>query len=388
MKIAIVTTNFPRWHGDFRVPFIYEAARAIKAKGHFVRIITMHQPGAEEHEFMDGIEVFRSRYLPERYEILQKDAAGIPSAWEKGFKGKLFMLPYFWHFWLAVAKYAKGFDIIHANFSLSGLAALLSKRIHKAPYIITVQGSDVFKTINKPVINIFIGKALINAEKVIALSGSLADTTKQFGVSDQKIVVIPNGINISKFPLGSYDKRENQLLFVGSLIERKGVKFLLEAMKQIHQRFPDYKLIVVGEGDQKTSLIDYVKRHGLANCVQFLGTQSQSRVGELMRQSKLLILPSIEEGQGVVLVEALASGTPCIGSNVGGIPDVISSDVGYLFEPGNSNQLAKGILHFIKDQDLWMETSKNARIKAQENYDWNKLTDRITKIYKTIIVKN
>jgi len=384
MKIAIVTTNFPRWKGDFRVPFIYEAARAIHEKGHTVRVITMHQPDAAEHEIMDGIEIVRAKYLPEKHEILQKDAAGIPAAWERGFKGKLFMMPYFWHFVLAVAKNARGFDIIHANFSLSGLAALLSTNSHKAPYVVTVQGSDVFKTINKPVIKFFIGKGLKKASKIIALSNSLAKTTKKFGVSENKIVVIPNGIDISKFPVGSYEKREKQFLFVGSLIERKGVKFLLEAMINVNQTFPEYKLLIVGEGDQKQSLTEYVNNHELSNCVQFLGTQSQSQVGKLMRKSKLLILPSVEEGQGVVLVEALASGTPCIGSKVGGIPDVISPDVGYLFEPGNSNQLANGMLHFIKNEDIWVEASENARIKAEEQFDWKNLTDRIIEIYKAI----
>ena len=382
MKIAIVTTNFPRWQGDFRVPFIYEAARAIQAKGHTVRVITMHQPDAAEHEIMDGIEIIRAKYLPEKHEILQKDAAGIPSAWERGFKDKMFMVPYFWHFWLAVAKHAKGFDIIHANFSLSGLAALLSTHSHKTPYVVTVQGSDVFKTINKPIIKLFIGKALKKASKVIALSNSLAETTMQFGVPEKRIVIVPNGIDISKFPLGSYEKREKQILFVGSLIERKGVQYLLEAMIKITKSFQEYKLLIVGEGDQKQHLIDYAKNHGISDCVHFLGTQSQLQVGELMRNSKLLILPSIEEGQGVVLVEALASGTPCIGSNVGGIPDVITSDVGYLFEPGDVDQLADGILNFIKNEERWKTASKNARIRAIEHYDWNKLTDKLIQIYK------
>ena len=81
MKILIATTNFPRWQGDFRVPFIYEAAKAIQAKGHQVRVVTMHNPGSQEHELMEGLEVFRVRYLPENKEKLQQDAAGIPAAW-------------------------------------------------------------------------------------------------------------------------------------------------------------------------------------------------------------------------------------------------------------------------------------------------------------------
>lgn len=78
----------------------------------------------------------------------------------------------------------------------------------------------------------------------------------------------------------------------------------------------------------------------------FLGVQSQQNVSQLMRQSRLFVLPSIEEGQGVVLVEAMASGTPCVGSRVGGIPDVITPEVGKLVEPRNIKSLAEAINFF------------------------------------------
>jgi glycosyltransferase involved in cell wall biosynthesis len=387
MKILILTTNFPRWKGDFRVPFIFEAARAMHAKGHTVRVITMHNPGAANHEILDGLEVFRARYLPEKLETLQQDAAGIPAAWERGIQEKISMLPYFWHFCLEVAKHSKGFDIIHANWSLSGLAAYITRRIHKTPYIVTVQGSDVFKTVDKLVIKSVIGKALKNAAFVIALSNSLAEVTRKFGVPENQIVVIPNGIDINKFPMGNYELREKRLLFVGSLIERKGVRQLLEAMVRLNTRFPEYTLSIIGEGDQKELLEEFVRKQDLSTCVHFLGTQSQSQVGDLMRKSKLLILPSIEEGQGVVLVEALASGTPCIGSNVGGIPDVIKEDVGRLFKPGDINGLVDAISHFLSNEEIWKKASEAARKRALENYDWDALVNGIITLYKKAMMK-
>ena len=170
MKVAICTTNFPRWQGDFRVPFILEAARAISHHGNEVKVLTMHTPGASTHEYFDEIEVFRAKYLPEKLEVLQKDASGIPEAWRRGFLPKLATIPFLLRFILLIAKQAKGSDIIHCNWSLSGLAAYLSKFVHKTPYIITVQGSDVFKTINIPVVRNVIGLALRKASHIIALS--------------------------------------------------------------------------------------------------------------------------------------------------------------------------------------------------------------------------
>jgi len=385
MKILIVTTNFPRWPGDFRVPFIYEAAKALHAKENTVRIVTMHNPGAKEHEYMDEMEVFRVRYLPEEKENLQKDAAGIPAAWERGIKNRADLLPYFWYLTGAVGKYAQSFDIIHANWSLAGLAALASKPKHRLPYIITVQGSDVLKTIKKPFIRPFVGLALKKADHVIALSNDLKKTTVQFGVPQEKIAVIPNGININSFPNGSNEERKNQILYVGSLIKRKGVDYLIDAMKILHSKIPDYSLIIVGEGDERENLEKMIRDYGLKDCVRFLGSKPQQEVGSLMRESKVFVLPSLEEGQVVVLVEALASGTPCVGSRVGGIKDVIQNGVGILFEPGNVIQLADAIIDLISNDVMWQTTSEKARQRAITEYDWDILTSKIIEIYHKVL---
>ena len=385
MKVCIVTTNFPRWERDFRVPFIYEAARGISRHGHQVKVLTMHTPGASNHEYFDDIEIFRAKYLPENMEILQKDASGIPEAWRRGFLPKLATIPFLLSFANLIGKRASGSDIIHCNWSLSGLAAYLSKFRHKTPYIITVQGSDIFKTINMPVVRRLIGLPLKKAEHIIALSEELKSATALFGVPLEKITVIPNGVNIEQFPMGKKTERKKQILFVGSLIERKGIKFLLEAMKIVKEAHSDYHLLLVGEGDERNNFERQVSELGLEDTVLFLGTQSQKKVSELMQESRLFVLPSNEEGQGVVLVEALASGTPCIGSCVGGIPDVITPEVGRLVEPGYVNGLAEAINLFIEDETFWRNASKKARERVERHYDWFALAERMIEVYDQIL---
>lgn len=387
MKVCIATTNFPRWRGDFRVPFIYEAARGISRHGLQVRVLTMHTPGASTHEFFDDIEVFRAKYLPENMEVLQKDASGIPEAWRRGLLPKLATIPFLISFTNLIGKHAKGFDIIHCNWSLSGLAAYLSMFRHKAPYVITVQGSDIFKTIHIPVVSKFIGVALRKAEHIIALSEDLKSATSQFGVPPEKITVIPNGVNIDQFPMGERSTRKTQILFVGSLIERKGVNYLIEAMGIVTEKHPDYRLILVGEGRDRNNFEKMVTRLGLEETIVFVGTQSQQMVSELMRESRLLVLPSIEEGQGVVLVEALASGTPCVGSRVGGIPDVITPDVGQLVEPRDVQGLAAAINRYIEDDVMWKNASQKARERVEREYDWFTLSEKMITVYHQVLNK-
>lgn len=387
MKILIATTNFPRWQGDFRVPFIYEAAKAIQAKGNTVRVVTMHNPGSREHEMMEGLEVFRVRYLPEDQEKLQQDAAGIPAAWERGLKGRLPLVPFFLAYTKAVGIHAADCDIIHANWSLSGLAALLSRGRHKLPYVVTVQGSDVFKTLNKPGIRQMVGLALRKAGKVIALSRALKTAALGFGLRDERVVVIPNGVNISQFPFATAEEKKNQVLFVGSLIERKGPLYLLQAMRLVHQDLPGATLVLVGEGDQRANLEEYIAANSMEDYVRLAGTQPQSAVGALMRESRLFVLPSIEEGQGVVLMEALASGTPCVGSRVGGIPDVVTENVGRLVEAGDVSALAEAIRAYLTDQNLWENASRAGRQRVLEHYDWNHLADEISAVYAEVLAE-
>jgi len=382
MKIAIVTTNFPRWEGDFRVPFIFDAAKAIQAKGHEVRVITTHQPGAAEYEVMQGLEVFRAKYLPEKYEVMQKDAAGIPEAWKKGLLQKLSMLPFFWNLCLKTARFARGLDIIHANWSLSGLAAYLTKPFHHCPYIVTVHGSDIFQTLNNPLLKFPVKIALKNANHIIAVSKALAEAVQAFDISPNKITVVPTGIEISKFPMGNTEGREKVLLYVGSLIERKGVIYLLRAMLKLRQESPSYKLLIVGEGHLQKELEHFVQEHNLEDIVSFLGTKSQKEVASLMRKAKVFILPSTEEGQGAVLVEAMASGTPCIGSNTGGISNVITPKTGRLFKPANSDSLYEAITFMINNETFWKEASQQARTRTVDNYSWDILTETILAIYK------
>lgn len=387
MKIAIVTTNFSRWEGDFRVPFIIDAARAIQAKGHTIRIITPHQPGSKRHEIIGEMEVFRAKYLPEKAEVLQKDSAGLPAAWQRGFSYKLAMAPYIASLTGAVARHTKGYDIIHANFSLAGFASAIAQPFHHLPYVVTVHGSDIFKTVGRPILRIPVRTALKQASFVIAVSQALAEGVESVGISSEKIRVIPTGIDISKFPIGAPEGRKDTLLYVGSLIQRKSVITLLQAVEKLQDSYPSLQLQIVGEGDLQQSLENYTEQHNLRNHVHFLGTQSQADVARLMREAKIFILPSIEEGQGAVLVEAMASGTPCIGSRVGGIPTVITPETGLTFEPGDSNELAQAITTLLEDKVLWQNTALHGRERAQAHYDWNVLAESIIAIYNKVLQK-
>ena len=384
MKICIVTTAFPRWENDSRAPFILEAAKSIARQGVEVKVIASHSPGAKTHELIDGIEIYRPRYLPSKWENLHKEPGGIPEAWNKQKFGKYAIFPFILSQLFSIFRYTKDCDIIHANWTIAGFNAWINNLLFHVPYIITLQGSDIYKAANLSFAKKITYNTLRGSKKIITLSNSLKNEVMKFKNLEKKIEVIPNGVNTQLF-ISNSENRENLIIYIGALIKRKGVEFLIKAIPAVINSNPDFRLIIIGEGNEEINLKNLVKSLDLDNFVIFLGQINQDSVKEWLQKSKLFILPSIEEGQGVVLVEALACGTPCIGSNVGGIPDVISDDVGTLVPPENPKALSEAILFYLNNEEVWLKKSKNSRLRATQYFDWDVVGIRIVQLYYEVL---
>lgn len=381
MKILIVTTAFPRWHGDSKAPFIFESAKALQRNGNDIRILAMHVPGSKKYENWNGIEIYRPHYLPEKWETLQSVGGGLPEVWKKNKASILIIIPFVFVHAINIVRLCKESEIIHANWTLSGIITWLTQWIHHKPYIVTVHGSDVNKTKQIPFVNLLTKAALWKSNKTIAVSKSLAKSLEDQGISREKIVVIPDGVDTSLFqPMNN--NRENLILFVGALTQNKGGDLLIKAFSEILDEFPLYHLTIIGEGPMLRVWTNLAAEIKISDHVKFTGQLSQGETAEYMRRSKLLILPSRSEGLGVVLLEALASGTPCIGAKIGGIPDVISPDVGSLFPSEDFKELAKCIRSLLQDQQKLQVLSQNARAKAITEYDWSRIAEKIDAIYK------
>ncbi len=384
LKICLITTAFPRWLNDGRAAFILETAKALGRLGNQVKVIAMHNPGVMCREYLEGIEVVRPRYLPARWEILQSDSAGLPEVWRNNHWSRFAIIPFLIVHTISVAILAKDCDVIHANWTLSAASAWVTQWLHRRPFVVTVQGSDIFKAAKPWLFRKITSIVLSHAAQVFCLSRSLAEEVIQLGIFQEKISVIPNGVDLRKFSYDPLAHRDPIILFVGSLIERKGVGHLLTAFKMLNEDFPDYSLVFVGEGNLKESLERVANEQGLGKRVKFAGFQTQEEVHEWMIRARVLVLPSIEEGQGVVLAEALASGTPCVGSDIGGIKDVITPNVGKLVPPGEPVELFRAISEIIKC-DYWNEISKQARKRAESEYNLDEIAKKINSTYQKIL---
>lgn len=395
MKICIAATTFPRYPGDGQGAFIWELARAVQRQGVGVHVVALHTPGAKTQEDIDGIRVTRPRYWwPEAGESLRKDGGGLPLTLRKYPLARLQLPLFLARHSTAIAQVARGCDLVHAHWTLSGGAALLGRWAYQKPLVLTVHGSDIFQIPRHPIGAKLTRSILNRADHVTAVSEALKQAASAVGVPPDHIEVISNGIDLQHFAPPTPDPRravqmdKRIILFTGFLIKRKGLRYLLDALALLPPSIPTFRLVVVGEGPEEGALHEQVTALGLDDCVEFVGFQPQAAVSAWMRQARVFVLPSLEEGQGVVLLEALASGTPVVASDVGGIGDVVAPEVGYLVPPADPIALA-GALEEVLTQDAgWQQLSQQARQRAVDLYDWDKIGAQFVELYQGVIAKS
>lgn len=345
MKIAMIG-QFPPHVGGVGV-HIHTLAKELIKKGHEVYVITYPHKDIED---IDGIHVIST--------------VGINFP---GLRGLFFKRN---------AKKAlidllkrENIDIIHGHYLFpAGAAAVEVGKKHGIKTYVTVHGSDMFEMYKKQFfMRSTIKHVLKDADIVLAVSNALKHeiiTTGVNGISN-KTRLSWNSVDINKFSNKENDsfKIENNIekpivLFLGNLIKRKNVDSLIEAKKIANS---DYCLVIVGDGPLFKDLKKKVKEKNISDVI-FTG--SREDVENIIPSCDVLVLPSFSESFGLVLIEALACGKAVIGSNVGGISEIITEDVGILVNPKKISSIAQAIDEVINNNDLREKFSLNARNRA------------------------
>ena len=170
---------------------------------------------------------------------------------------------------------------------------------------------------------------------------------------------------------------EPQLLFVGRLAEKKGAVYLLRAMPMIVRRFPNAKLALIGSGPEEDAIRREIKELGLETHVVQLGKVAQERMPDYMASADVFVMPSVvaasgdTEGLPVVLMEALASGTPVVCSDVGGVSDLIKhGETGLLAREKDADNLGRQCIAMLDDEALRKATAERGRALVQQRFSW------------------
>lgn len=395
-KLLVITSTFPRWPSDTDPPFVFELSRRL-VDSFDVTVHTPHYPGALTKEVMGRVHVHRFRYFLVPYERLAGGQGIVP----KMRRNKLYclLLPFFLcaqFFSLLLLAIQFRPDVIHAHWLIpQGLWAVLIKKMLKIPVFITAHGADVF-SLRAPV-SVKVKKWIVdNTDRIVTVSEALAEVLRSDTRRSLQPSIIPMGVDASVF--SPHKRRESIreqygingpfLLFVGRLTEKKGVRFLIDAMSMVTTKCPEAKLLIVGHGELEQELRKQVNTCGLEKFVFFAGGMTNAQLPAYYATADIFIGPSVQvkggdtEGFGLTFVEAMMSGCLAIGTRIGGIEDIIQDgDTGYLVTPADSNALAAKVVEVIGGIDQLDIMRVKARNATVDQFDWNLIATKYKDAY-------
>lgn len=285
------------------------------------------------------------------------------------------------------------FDIIHTHGPLAGL--LISMSYPEIPIVHTVHDPTPYMCFYESRYERFLRKVhfrLIDlttyrkVDRIITVGRAIRDELVRWGITPEKIEVIPNGVSAELLNSGSENVPNlpfrNFCLFVGSLTPRKGVSYLLEALAGVD----GVNSVIVGDGREMGALKHQARALGLAERVHFTGALPQRVVSSMYSMADFLVLPSLAEGLPLVIIEAMACGLPVIATRISGVTDiVIDKWNGLLIEPRSVDELRQGIITLRDNPDLRAMMSANAKQTISEAYTWAAVTRRTVEEYDKVL---
>ena len=386
-KILIVTSTFPRSEIDVSsARFVFDLSQAM-TEFYEVHVLAPHSPGAKRKEVLDEVRVHRFRYfLPEKAQGLTKEA-GIMSNIKKS-KFLFLQLPFFFCSELfnviRIVKKEK-IDIINSHWMIpQGLTISFIKRLLNVKHVMTIHAAGIFTLkrwggFGKKIASFIVGRS----DLVLPVSSYIKKVLDELVLSEFNFRVLPMGV---KSDFNVYQKKISQerigqqkdfrVLFVGKLVEKKGVEYLLAALILLKDKGVRFKLTIAGGGPLEEKLRLFVLREGLAGDVYFTGWISNNKLPELYTEADITVVPSVydskgeTEGMPVVVLESLATGTPVLGSRISGIPDIVEDGVnGWIVDYGNKYALSEKIediiaLDLVPFSKAAVETSLKYTYKA------------------------
>jgi len=374
MRIAQVTKYFYPHHGGIE-SHVLGVAEGLVDKDFEVKVFTSNIPECRKRENLNGIEIYRSR----SFFTLSNDpfAPGI---------------------FLNLLK--ENYDLIHLHLPdpFCSVFAFLISLIRRKPLIVTYHADIIreqwyYKILNS-VYEIFLYFVLWGSKKIIATTPNYAQESRILRKFRDKIEVVPNFVDAERFNpdidgedmLETYNlKGKRIVLFLGRLVPYKGVKYLITAFSEVKEELRDSALVIGGDGPLKEEL----KR--IANEIPdiiFIDIDEE-KIPQYYAICDIFVLPSVtrQEAFGISLLEAMASGKPCITTIISGMPYVVGN-CGILVNPRDVESLSNAMKKLLKDKKLAKELGRRGRKRVEEEFTLERVVNKLLGIYCDILKNN
>lgn len=389
--VVVLTTGFPRRAGDHFGTFVLDLARSLVASGLSVAVIAPHEAGLPVAETVDGVVVRRFRYAVRAAGQRLAYGGGIPTNLARR-PWLLWQVPWFLlAFWWAALRHARHCQLIHAQWTISGLVGYWAARWWRRPVVLTVRGSDVHVLGSR--LGVLNRHVYRRVDRIIAVSADISRRLGERGVPPDKIHIIHNGISDDFRPASQGDARRELglqgqraiALFVGLLVPVKGVDVLLEA---VARGAGEYQVLIVGDGDSGSELAARAQHLGLGpERVAFVGSKGHDEIPRWLVAADLLVLPSRSEGRPNVVLEAQACGRPVVATRVGGTPELVRHEVdGLLVDADDADGLAAALDRLVVDDALRTRLGKEARRKiVEDGHTWEASARQVRDLYDEVL---
>ena len=335
-----------------------------------------HYSQVVKREIVEGLDVHHPRYFM------------IPKV-GMAFQGLMMFL--------SVFRFIRGiqtdfdFDLIDAHYVYpDGFVAVLLGHMLGKPVVVSARGSDINLYSKFPLIRKLLRFTLRRAAKAISVSAALKQAISRLGIPEDKVSVIPNGVDRQKFyPIPKQIARkkvglseQTVILSVSSLVPEKGLDTLIKAFALLVKDCPekDLHLVLVGEGNDRNKLERLINSLGISSLVRLVGDVPHHELVHWYNAADLFCLASSREGWPNVILESLACGTPVVATPVGGIPEIICSEDFGLIVNRSEHEIARG-LHLALRKD-W-QSEKIVQYAAE--HTWGQVAEDVRSVFEVVL---
>jgi glycosyltransferase involved in cell wall biosynthesis len=396
LKVLFIVTSFPRSEDDVITPWMHDTISRLKQKGVEVVVYVSSYKGLAD-QVIHGIRVRRFRYFFSLWERLSHELT-VPDQIRRN-KFFLLLVPFYLLFGVLGLRRVlrdEKFDVIHVHWPFPhGLIGYFAARWSNAPMVSQFHGVGLRWVRNSmPALTPVLRWIVRHSRLVVANSSHTKAEIERLEVPC-RIEIVPYGSPVPALQGAGEDsadpQRVRRVLFVGRLVERKGVEYLIRAMKLLECSFP-VELQLVGSGPEEQNLRALVQELNLVDRVKLAGQVNNEELNDYYSSCDCFVLPAIidsrgdTEGLGVVLIEALSYHKPVVASGVGGIVDVIlHEETGLLVAEKDPRALADAINRVLTDSDLATKIAAQGYEHMKNYFDWGRIIERWVELYEEIV---
>ena len=388
LSVLMLSWEFPPFKVGGLAAHVNDLSKMLVKKDYEIHVLTCSFPGAKDYEIVDGVHVHRF----DAYEIPAPDFL----QWDLNMNALMERKA------IEIIE-SHDIDILHAHDWLVASAAIGLKHLYRKPLLATIHSlergrrSGLFSSgqnMIDQIENLLIQEAWHN---IVCSQYMQSLCHFSFDFPNDKMTIIPNGVRYKEFAVELSDDEklvhhkkyaeldEAIVAYIGRLVPEKGVNVFLGAVEKVLETKPKTKFVIAGEGWHRNELERITKELKITNRVLFTGYLPEEDFLAYFNVADILVVPSTYEPFGIVALEGMATNTPIIVSDVGGLSEIVDHQwTGMKVPPDNSNSLSDAIIRLLDDEKLGNQIVTNAIEKLKHVYDWYIIADHTIKVYEQI----